>query len=297
MPRLAVQRAIRTKVRKHLNRLKKKVVIVTGSTHGIGREIARAVAAEGASVVVTGRTEEKGHSAVVEIARAGGEAMYVQMDVTRPEMVEGAVAATVERYGRLDGIVNNVADMTLARVDGPVTEIEIKDWNLIIATDLTSAFLGMKFGIRGMLEGGHGGAVVNIASEAGLRGVNGVDGYTASKGAIVALTRSVASYYARYDIRCNTLAVGFVDTGGDRIRELLENPEYANRIQEHHMGIVGKPEHVAPAAVFMLSDEARYISGTILPVDGGAAASSHIAMTQHPDIADFPRLRLHAPAY
>ena len=280
-----------------MNRLEKKVVIVTGSTQGIGREIAKAVAAEGASVVVTGRTEEKGHSAVAEIAEAGGEGMYVRMDVTRPEMVEGAVRATVERYGRLDGIVNNVADMTLARVDGPVTELEVGDWNLIIATDLTSAFLGMKFGIRAMLEGGRGGAVVNIASEAGLRGVNGVDGYTASKGAIVALTRSVASYYARYDIRCNTLAVGFVDTGGDRVGELLENPEYANRIEDHHMGIIGKPHHVAPAAVFMLSEEAEYISGTILPVDGGAVAASHIAMTQHPDIAQFPRLRPHAPAH
>jgi NAD(P)-dependent dehydrogenase (short-subunit alcohol dehydrogenase family) len=279
-----------------LNRLANKVVIVTGSTQGIGRGIAKAVAAEGASVVVTGRTEEKGHSAVAEIARAGGDALYVRMDVTKPEMVEGAVRATVDHYGKLDGIVNNVADMALARVDGPVTEVEVADWNLIIATDLTSAFLGMKYGIRAMLEGGHGGAVVNIASEAGLRGMNGVDGYTAAKGAIVALTRSVASYYARYDIRCNTLAVGFVDTGGDRIRELLEDPEYSERIQTHHMGMVGKPHHVAPAAVFMLSDEAEYISGTILPVDGGAVAASHIAMTQHPDIPEFPRVRPHAPA-
>jgi NAD(P)-dependent dehydrogenase (short-subunit alcohol dehydrogenase family) len=284
-------------VSRTLNRLEKKVVIVTGSTRGIGQQVAKAVAAEGARVVVTGRNEEKGHSVAADIAEAGGEAMYVRMDVTQPEMVEGAVQATVERYGRLDGIVNNVADMTLARVDGPVTELEVGDWNLIIATDLTSAFLGMKFGIRAMLQGGHGGAVVNIASEAGLRGVNGVDGYTASKGAIVALTRSIASYYARYDIRCNTLAVGFVDTGGDRIRELLENPEYANRIRTHHMGIVGKPHHVAQAAVFMLSDEAEYISGTILPVDGGAVAASHIAMTQHPDIPGIPRLRPHAPEY
>jgi len=280
-----------------LNRLEKKVVIVTGSTRGIGQQVAKAVAAEGARVVVTGRNEEKGHSVAADIAEAGGEAMYVRMDVTRPEMVEGAVRATVERYGRLDGIVNNVAGMTLARVDGPVTELTVRDWNLIIATDLTSAFLGMKYGIRAMLQGGHGGAVVNIASEAGLRGVNGVDGYTASKGAIVALTRSVASYYARYDIRCNTLAVGFVDTGGDRIRELLENPEYADRIRTHHMGLIGKPHQVAQAAVFMLSDEAEYISGTILPVDGGAVAASHIAMTQHPDIPGIPRLRPHAPEY
>jgi len=290
-------RGQRDEVSRTLNRLEKKVVLVTGSTQGIGRQIATAVATEGACVVVTGRNEEKGHAVVADIAGAGGEAMYVRMDVTRPEMVEGAVRATVERYGRLDGLVNNVADMTLARVDGPLTELEVEDWNLIIATDLTSAFLGMKFGIRAMLQGGHGGAVVNIASEAGLRGVNGIDGYTASKGAIVALTRSVASYYARYDIRCNTLAVGFVDTGEERIRELLENPEYANRIRNHHMGIVGRPNQVAPAAVFMLSDEAEYISGAILPVDGGAAAASHIAMTQHPDIPGIPRLRPHAPEY
>jgi NAD(P)-dependent dehydrogenase (short-subunit alcohol dehydrogenase family) len=278
-----------------VNRLENKVVLVTGSTMGIGRTIATTAASEGAAVVVTGRTVEKGEAVVREIKDAGGEAMYVRMDVTEPPTVEAAVQATVDRYGRLDGLVNNVANMALGRVDRPVTELAVEDWNLIIASDLTSTFLGMKYGIRAMLAGGAGGSVVNIASEAGLRGMNGVDGYTASKGGVVALTRSVASYYARYEVRCNTLAVGFVDTGGDRIRENLRDETFAREIRRHHLGVVGRPEHVAPAAVFLLSDDSYYISGTTIPVDGGAAAVSHIVRPQAQDIAEFPRLREHAP--
>jgi NAD(P)-dependent dehydrogenase (short-subunit alcohol dehydrogenase family) len=127
-----------------VNRLEKKVVLVTGSTMGIGRAIAKAVSAEGASVVVTGRTEDMGRSAVREIGEAGGEGMYVRMDVTDPSTVEAAVGATLDRYGRLDGVVNNVANMTLGRIDRPVTELAVDDWNLIITSDLTSAFVGMK---------------------------------------------------------------------------------------------------------------------------------------------------------
>ncbi len=280
-----------------MNRLGGKAILVTGSTMGIGQAIAAAAAAEGASVVVTGRTLEKGKAVEAAIRESGGQALYVPMDVTQPETVEAAVNATVDHFGRLDGIVNNVANMALGRLDRPVTELAVEDWNLIIASDLTSAFLGMKYGIRAMLAGGAGGVVLNIASEAGLRGMNGVDGYTASKGAIVALTRSVSSYYGRYDIRCNTLAVGFVDTGGDRIRELLTDPVFAGEIQRHHLGIIGKPEQVAATAVFMLSDESSYISGVTLPVDGGAVAAAHIVRPNTPDIPEFARLRQHAPAF
>jgi NAD(P)-dependent dehydrogenase (short-subunit alcohol dehydrogenase family) len=280
-----------------VERLSEKVVLIMGSTMGIGRAIAVATAAEGAKVVVTGRTEEAGQAAVDEIKAKGGDAIYVRVDVTQAAMIEGAVRATVERYGRLTGIVNNVAGMTLNRIDQRVTELSLEDWNLILATDLTSAFLGMKYGIRAMLEGGRGGSVVNIASEAGLRGMNGLEGYTASKGAMVAMTRSVASYYARYDVRCNTLAVGFVNTGGERIEELLRDPLFAGEIQRHHLGHIGKPEEVAAAAVFLLADESIYISGATIPLDAGATSASHIVRPSAPDIPGFPRLRQHAPEY
>src|SRR5207244_2646135 len=131
-----------------------KVVLVTGSTMGIGRTIAMTAATEGAQVIVTGRTLDKGEAVAKQIESAGGEAMYVQMDVTEPSTVEAAVHAAVDRYGRLDGVVNNVANMALGRVDQPVTELSVEDWNLIIASDLTSTFLGMKYGIRAMLAGG-----------------------------------------------------------------------------------------------------------------------------------------------
>jgi NAD(P)-dependent dehydrogenase (short-subunit alcohol dehydrogenase family) len=278
-------------------RLAGKAVLVMGSTMGIGRSMALAAAREGARVTVTGRTEAAGQAVVEEIAQAGGDGVYVRVDVTEPASIEEAVQATVARCGRLDGIVNNVAGLALNRRDRPVTELELDDWNLILATNLTSAFLGMKYGIRAMLEGGHGGSVVNIASEGALKGVNGLEAYTASKGAMVAMTRSVASYYARYDVRCNALAPGFVDTGGERIRELLTNADFARTIQHHHLGMIGKPEQVAAAAVFLLSDESAYISGAVIPVDAGAAAASHSPRPNVPDLPDFPRLRPNAPPY
>jgi NAD(P)-dependent dehydrogenase (short-subunit alcohol dehydrogenase family) len=280
-----------------MGRLKGKVVLVVGSTMGIGRAIAVGAAAEGAKVVVTGRTEAAGLEVANVIEAAGGEAIYVRVDVTEAETIAAAVRAAVEHFGRLDGMVNNVAGMTLNRIDQRVTELELDDWNLILATDLTSAFLGMKHGIRAMLEGGHGGSVVNIASEAGIRGMNGLEGYTASKGAMVAMTRSVASYYSRYDVRCNCLAVGFVNTGGERIEELLRDPVFAGEIMRHHLGHIGKPEEVAAAAVFLLSDESAYVSGAIIPVDAGATSASHIVRPSAPDIPGFPRLRPGAPAF
>jgi NAD(P)-dependent dehydrogenase (short-subunit alcohol dehydrogenase family) len=278
-----------------MGRLLGKVILVVGSTMGIGRAIAICAGAEGARVVVTGRTEEAGRAVVSEVEAKGSEAFYIRVDVTQAATIEQAVKSAVAKYGRLDGIVNNVAGMNLNRIDQRVTELSLEDWNLILATDLTSCFLGMKYGIRAMLEAGHGGAVLNIASEAGIRGMNGLEGYTASKGAIVAMTRSVSSYYARYDVRCNTLAVGFVDTGGERIRELLANPVFSGEILRHHLGHIGTPEEIGHTAVFLLSDEARYISGITLPVDAGATSAAHIVRPAAPDIPGFKRLRPGAP--
>jgi NAD(P)-dependent dehydrogenase (short-subunit alcohol dehydrogenase family) len=278
-----------------MGRLEGKTVLVFGSTMGIGRAIALAAGREGAKVVVTGRTESAGREAVEQIAATGGEGLYLRVDVTEPETIEAAVAATVARFGRLDGVVNNVADLTLNRLDRPVTELSLEAWNAILASDLTSAFLGMKHGIRAMLDGGHGGSVVNIASEGGLRGVNGLDAYTASKGAMIAMTRSVASYYGRYDVRCNALALGFINSGGERIQQLLRQPGFSEAIMHHHLGVMGAPEHVAPAAVFLLSEESAYLSGAIIPIDGGAAAASHSPRPNVPDLPDVPRLRPGAP--
>jgi NAD(P)-dependent dehydrogenase (short-subunit alcohol dehydrogenase family) len=280
---------------RQMSRLEGKVVLVTGSTMGIGRAIATTVASEGAKVVVTGRSADKGNDVAREITSAGGIATYIKMDVTQPVTVEAAVAATLDLYGRLDGVVNNAADMELVRIDRPVTELPIDDWNLIIASDLTSTFLGMKYGIKAMLVGGRGGSVVNISSSAGLRGLDGVDAYTASKGGVIALTRSVASYYARYDVRCNALAVGFVDTGSDRVKEMLADEAFSSEVLQHHLGMIGTPADVAPAAVFLLSDESRFVTGTTIPVDGGAVTSSHLSRKVVHDIPEFPRLRPSPP--
>lgn len=272
-----------------------KVVVVMGSTSGIGRAIAVKAGAEGAKVLITGRSEDAGREAVAQIEGRGGTALYTRFDVTQPDTIATAIETAVKSFGRLDGIVNNVAGMTLNRLDQRVTELSLEDWNLILATNLTSAFLGMKYGIRAMIEGGHGGSVVNIGSEAGIRGMNGLEGYTASKGAMFAMTQSVASYYSRYDVRCNALAVGFVNTGGERIEELLSDPLFSGEIQRHHLGHIGKPEEVAEPAVFLLSDAANYISGAIIPVDAGATAASHIVRPSAPDIEGVARLRPHAP--
>ena len=280
-----------------MKELSGKSVVVMGSTRGIGRAMAFKFCELGAQVVVTGRTQADGEEVVGLIRNSGGEAIFQRTDVTVEDDIQKAVGTAVEKFGKLDGLVNNVADFGKANLDGPITEITLDGWQQIIKADLTSAFLGMKYGIKAMLDNPEGGAVINVASEAGIRGFNGVEGYTASKGAILAMTRSTASYYARYNIRVNALAVGFVLTENDRINMLMSDPNFRNGIEHHHLGKIGRPDEIAEVAAFMISDRASYISGVTLPIDAGSSGASHIPRPLWPDLPHAQRRRANAPAF
>jgi NAD(P)-dependent dehydrogenase (short-subunit alcohol dehydrogenase family) len=262
-------------------------VMVTGSTHGIGRRMAQVLAEEGAQVVITGRSVDAGKELEESIVSGGGEAIYVAMDITSEADVQAAVDAAVSRFGRLTALVNNAAWVQGRwAVEGPVTEIELENWEKIIGVNLTGTFLASKYALREIVRAG-GGSVVNVASTAAIQGRAGIDGYTASKGAIVSLTRSMATYYSRYSVRVNCLVVGFVDTGEPAIATMLNDPQFGPMIRDYYMGRIGKPDDIAYTTAHLVSPRASYITGAILAVDHGATAASHLDR-QVPDMPGFP---------
>jgi len=258
------------------SRLSSRVVVVTGSTRGIGAAIAQRCAQEGARVVVTGRNTERGAEQVERILADGGEARFISGDVTDEDQVAEIFSTTLDAWGRVDGIVANAANLSFGKFDGPVTEITLEGWNALIAADLTSLFLTAKHGLKAIMQGGRGGAMVTIGSLAGVRGNIGHDAYSAAKGGVVALTQAIAAYYSRYAIRCNALNLGFVDSGSDRVEHVLQHPGFRDQLTAFHLGTWGKAEDIGGLVTTLLSDDGRYVNGASIPVDGGAFAASHM---------------------
>jgi NAD(P)-dependent dehydrogenase (short-subunit alcohol dehydrogenase family) len=254
-------------------RLDGQVILITGSTAGIGRAMAERFASSGARVVITGRSVDRGRSVEQLIRSNGGEALFVPMDIGEEAQVQAAVAAAEQTFGKLTGLVNNAATIQ-GRKDGPITEIETDDWLNILRVDLTGTYFALKYGLRAIARAG-GGSVVNISSTAGVRGQIGNNGYAACKGAIQALTRSLAVYYSRYLIRVNCLIVGTIDTGEGKLKQLLDSPDTGPKLIQQYLGRVGRPVEVADAAAFLLSNEASFINGVELPVDNGATMKGH----------------------
>jgi len=268
-------------------RLDGQVVLITGSTHGIGRRMAQVFATEGAAVVITGRSRDAGAELAESITSSGGAATYVPMDITVEEDVRAAVRAAVERFGRLTDLVNNAAWVQGRwRVEGPVTEIELADWEQVFRVNTTGAFLASKYALPEIVRSG-GGSVLHIASTAAMQGRAGLDAYTASKGAMVSLTRSMAAYYSRYSVRVNCLVSGFVDTGEPAIQAMLEDPQFGPMIRAYYMGRIGTPSDIAYSAAHLISDQAGFITGAVVPVDGGATGVSHMDR-QVADMPGFP---------
>jgi NAD(P)-dependent dehydrogenase (short-subunit alcohol dehydrogenase family) len=253
-----------------------KVVIVTGSTKGIGPHTARAFAAEGAEVVITGRSRQLGEAIAREIRDGGGQAAFLPADLKNLDDCAALIAQTVERFGRLDVLVNNAAPVdVMAAGDGPIVTTEMDVFDEVMRVGLYAPVCLTKHAIPHMLELG-GGAIVNMSSIAGVQAVPGMSAYSCSKGALQAFTREVAGDYGKQGIRSNCIITGSImtDTWGPVIHG---NPAVAEAFGRFIMtkdSALGVPQDIAQAIVFLASDDAKFINGVFLPVDGGATARS-----------------------
>jgi 3-oxoacyl-[acyl-carrier protein] reductase len=256
-------------------RLAGKVALVTGGTKGIGRTVATVFAREGAKVVIAGRTVAAGEQLQAEITAAGGAAIYVPTDIGNEADVVGVVRATVERFGALTTLVNNAAATHLSglpdRGDSGVGELANDVLGEALQTNLWGLVWCCKHAIAEMSKAG-GGSIVNISSGVATKGAAMMDAYSATKGAMNALTRSMAVGYAKRNIRVNAISSGLIESGAS-ITQLLGDPGTRDWLERSiPLPYVGVPEDIAWGCVYLASDESRYVTGAVLPIDGGYLA-------------------------
>jgi NAD(P)-dependent dehydrogenase (short-subunit alcohol dehydrogenase family) len=242
----------------------KSVILITGALTGIGRSAAIAFARKGATVVVTGRRDEAGKALAEELRALGAEAEFINADVRNDDDVRALVDETVARFGRLDVAVNNAG--TEGQV-GPITDQTAETYAATFDTNVLGVLLSMKHQVRVMRRQGSG-SIVNISSTYGHRGAAGAAVYVGSKHAVEGITKSVAQEVARAGIRVNAVAPGPTDTG--MLTRFTGTPENkAALVAQVPLGRMGLTEELADAIVFIASDEASYINGHVLEVDGG----------------------------
>jgi NAD(P)-dependent dehydrogenase (short-subunit alcohol dehydrogenase family) len=249
------------------SRLDGEVAIVTGATLGLGREIARLFGSEGAAVVLTGRDHERGTCAAQEVEEAGGSAVFVAADLRREEDCGQLVDAAVAHFGSLTVLVNNAVNNVAMADDGPVAEVDQATFNAVLAVNLVGPATLSRLAIPAMLAAGHG-AIVNVSSRAAERGTPGLAAYTASKGGLNALARSITIDYARQGIRCNTVQAGYIL---HEVRDAALTPERRQAIEGMHLTRISTATDIAYAVAFLASREAETISGVTLQVDGGSS--------------------------
>lgn len=243
-----------------------RVAFVTGAAGGIGRAAALAFAAAGHAVAVVDRQLEGARETERMIADAGGLAMCLQADVAQAADVDAAVAATVARWGRLDCAFNNAG---IEGALGPLHEIPDDDFDRVMSVNVRGVWLCMKAEVRQMLAQG-GGAIVNTASVAGLVGAGAMPAYTASKHAVVGLTKAAAVAYSSKGIRVNAVCPGVIETPMAERAGLSSNPRVKEAmLRAHAMGRFGQPQEIAAAALWLCSDAASFVTGHAMPVDGG----------------------------
>ncbi len=247
-------------------RLEGKVALISGGARGMGAAEARLFASEGAKVALGDVLEKEGRQVEAEIAEAGGECVFVRLDVTSEAHWQNAVDTALDRFGRLDILVNNAGIFDRAVVH----EQSEEDWDRVMDINGKGVFLGTKAAIPAMRKSG-GGSIVNISSVAGLIGSMASTSYNASKGAVRLLTKSAAVQYAREGIRCNSVHPGPIET--PMLDLVYPTPEARTRRRDAiPMGRLGRMEDVAKGVLFLASDEASYMTGSELVIDGGYTA-------------------------
>jgi NAD(P)-dependent dehydrogenase (short-subunit alcohol dehydrogenase family) len=251
-------------------RLDGKVALITGAGSGMGKVASALFAREGARVMLTDVADEAGQAAAAEIVAAGGEAAYVHADVSREADAEAMVDAALDRFDRLDVLYNNAGVMLPE--DGSVHSTDASVWDATLAVNVKGVAFGCKYGVPPMIAGG-GGSIINVASfVAWLGAATSQTAYTASKGAVLAMTREIAVEYARKGVRCNALCPGPIET--PLLMQLLTDDAKRQRRFVHiPMGRLGQAEELAKAALFLASDDSSYMTGASLIVDGGLTAA------------------------
>ncbi len=236
-------------------RFKDKVCIVTGGSSGIGKATSVQFAREGARVAILSRTQEEGNETIEEITKAGGIALFIKTDVAVQADIEAACKKVMDEWQRIDIVVNNAAMMTFK----PIKEITVDEWDNLMAVNLRAVFLLTQCSLQFIKKG----AIVNVSSVHAHETTPGVVPYATSKGALEAFTRGISMEYESSQVRINCVAPGAVDTP-----MLWDNPRVKNG-KEKVEGEIGQPEDIAAAILFLASEEARFINGTTLIVDGG----------------------------
>lgn len=241
-----------------------KVAVVTGSTSGIGIGIAKVLARRGAQVVVTGRRAERGEAVASEIKAEGFKASYHRLDIMDEESMKALVEDTVGEFGRLDILVNNAASVEAK--DGNVTDITAESWDEMLQSDLRSVFLLCKYAIPPMQQGG-GGSIINIGSTAGVSGNLGWSAYGPAKAGVANLTKNIAYQYGKDNIRCNCIHPGLIVTPQNE----AQVPQVFRDIYLDEIDVTryGCPEDIGYMALFLASDEAAFVTGQEICVDGG----------------------------
>jgi NAD(P)-dependent dehydrogenase (short-subunit alcohol dehydrogenase family) len=252
-------------------RLGDKVAIITGAGSGMGRTAAQMFAAEGARVIVAEFDARAGAETEDLVRAAGGEATFVRTDVSSETDAAAMVAAAVDRYGRLDVLYNNAGIMPEA--DHSVTDTDVDTWDQVMAINVRGVFLGCKYAIPRMVEQGSG-SVINISSFVALLGCSvPQDAYTASKGAVLSLTRSLAVQFGPQGVRSNAICPGPIET--PLLMDWLLKDEAAKklRLARNPTGRFGKPEEIVSLAVYLASDESRWTNGAHFVIDGGISVN------------------------
>lgn len=246
-------------------RLKDKIAIITGGGSGIGRATALLFAENGAKVVVADVDIEGGEETVRLIEEKGGSAVFIRTNVANSDEIKTLVQGTIEHFGSIDILVNNAG---IGNSEVRSMDLTEEEWDRVIDINLKGVFLGIKYAVPEMIKKGSGGSIINTASLLGLKGQKYVSAYNASKGGVVLLTKNAALEYGKYGIRVNAIAPGVIDT---KIIEGWKQNERKWPIisRANALGRIGTPLEVANAILFLASDEASFITGTTLSVDGG----------------------------